>query len=38
MNETDTETVVRQSFAAYRTRDCALIERVIAPDFHFTSP
>lgn len=38
MNENATETVVRQSFAAFGARDRALIERTIAPDFHFTSP
>ena len=30
--------VVRDCFEAYRTKDRALIESVLAPDFTFTSP
>jgi ketosteroid isomerase-like protein len=34
----DDEAIVRAVFAAYAAKDRAAIERLIAPDFHFTSP
>ncbi len=34
----DPATLVRQTFDAYRARDRAAIERLIANDFRFTSP
>lgn len=30
--------IVRGAYDAYVTKDCAAIERLLAPDFHFTSP
>jgi ketosteroid isomerase-like protein len=35
---TDTAAAVRACFEAYRTKDRAAIEALIADDFHFTSP
>ena len=35
---TNTRDIVRAAFKAYETKDRALIESVIAEDFHFTSP
>ncbi len=34
----DGDAIVRAVFAAYAAKDRAAIERLIAPDFHFTSP
>jgi ketosteroid isomerase-like protein len=34
----DNGAIVRAVFAAYAAKDRAAIERLIAPDFHFTSP
>jgi ketosteroid isomerase-like protein len=34
----DRDAIVRAVFAAYVAKDRAAIERLIAPDFHFTSP
>jgi ketosteroid isomerase-like protein len=34
----DDDGIVRAVFAAYAAKDRAAIERLIAPDFHFTSP
>lgn len=34
----DSDAIVRAVFAAYAAKDRAAIERLIAPDFHFTSP
>jgi ketosteroid isomerase-like protein len=34
----DRDAIVRAVFAAYAAKDRVAIERLIAPDFHFTSP
>lgn len=38
MQGRDGDAIVRAVFAAYTAKDRAAIERLIAPDFHFTSP
>jgi ketosteroid isomerase-like protein len=34
----DITEIARTAYEAYVTKDCAAIEKLIAPDFHFTSP
>ena len=38
MSDMDKHVIVREVFAAYVAKDRAAIERLIAQDFHFTSP
>ena len=34
----DIVAIARSAYEAYASKDCPAIERLIAPDFHFTSP
>ena len=38
MTQAEIETLVRQSYAAYETKDRDLIERIVGEPFSFTSP